>query len=73
VLVCVTAGPSPSLAGEVSPFLDFRSPPTISMSHNEVANAFVTHYYQTFDQSVMNLAALYVSLGCVAWVWHVRL
>lgn len=46
----------------------FRSPPTISMSHNEVANAFVTHYYQTFDQSVMNLAALYVSLRCVAWV-----
>lgn len=41
-------------------------PPTISMSHNEVANAFVTHYYQTFDQSVMNLAALYVSLRYVA-------
>jgi Nuclear transport factor 2 (NTF2) domain len=36
----------------------------------EVANAFVSHFYQTFDQSAQGLSGLYVS-PCNAAV-HVR-
>jgi hypothetical protein len=32
----------------------------LTMSANEVANAFVSHYYQTFDSNVDNLAPLFV-------------
>jgi hypothetical protein len=31
------------------------------MSAEQVANAFVQHYYQTFDSNVQNLAGLFVS------------
>lgn len=33
------------------------------MSGEEVAKAFVQHYYQTFDGNVDQLAGLYVSLS----------
>lgn len=34
------------------------------MSAEEVANAFVQHYYSTFDSNVDNLASLFVSFVC---------
>jgi len=38
------------------------------MSAEEVANAFIAHYYQAFDANADQLAGLYVSIGCVGLV-----
>jgi hypothetical protein len=39
------------------------------MSAEEVAKAFVQHYYQTFDGNVDQLAGLYVSLHRWLFIW----
>lgn len=43
----------------------------IMAQHQEVANAFVQHFYQAFDSGAANLAGLYVSLAAELG-WHCR-
>jgi hypothetical protein len=38
------------------------------MSAEEVANAFVQHFYQTFDNGVDGLAGLFVSISYAGFV-----
>ena len=38
------------------------------MSAEEVAKAFVQHFYTTFDSNVEGLASLYVRFDCVNFV-----
>ena len=55
-----------------SPLLCLSSTTTTIMSAEEIANAFVAHYYQTFDSNVEQLQALFVRIAiadCIAcWV-----
>jgi hypothetical protein len=44
----------------IHPSITFHYPPP-KMSAEEVAKAFVQHFYQTFDTNVDGLAGLYVS------------
>ncbi len=38
-----------------------RTPPAITMSAEEIAGAFMQHYYGTLDSNIAGLGPLYVS------------